>query len=92
MTIAKINEFYLPFLANGDSDNLTDDEIAACVRFQEEFGTTFSVYEQDGEWVYDHAGICEISGEYAKCVWIYTEAADREELDREFGFGQEEDE
>lgn len=91
MTIAVVNEFFLPFLVNGDTDNLTEAEIEACAKFQEEFGTRFSVYEYDREM---SAGFstCEICGEMAATVHLYTEAADREELDREFGFGQEEDE
>lgn len=92
MAIAKINEWMLPFLANGDTDNLSDEEINACVRFQEDFGTRFSVFEIDGEWVYDCAGICDITGEYSKCVWLYTEREDLDELNREFGVGCDEDE
>lgn len=91
MTIAKVNEYYLPFLANGETDNLTDAEIDACVRFQEEFGTRFDVFEHDGEWVYDCGGICEITGEYSKCVWIYTDAEDAESLARELGFNNNEE-
>lgn len=92
MTIAKVNEYFIPFLANGDSSGMTIDEFDACVKFQEEFGTSFSVFEHDGEWVYDCGGLCDICGLGAKCVWIYNDADDLDTLNRELGFNEEDEE
>lgn len=48
--IAKVNQHFIPFLANSDTDDMTCSEIEACTKFMEEnLPHGFSVYDIDSE-------------------------------------------
>lgn len=78
--IAKVNQHFIPFLANGDADDMTGSEIEACTKFMEEnLPHGFSVYDVDSEWITDF-NTCDICGELAQVVFIYTDPEDRDDL------------
>ena len=77
-----INEFLIPFFFNGDSDNLSEDEINAVVKFQEKYGDCFDVltYKNSDEWLTDFAK-CELTGVMSKVVWLYNTEEDKRYLE-----------
>ena len=78
--VVQVNEFLMPFFFNGDTDNLTEEEINAVVKFQEKYGDCFDIFsDENGEWITNFSK-CDLTGETSQVVYLYNTPEDKEYL------------